>query len=139
MFFFVLFSPAWKTKQEKRERKKNKRKNKLHKDSEVYTTTFLGRTNIDSAPITRNDLESSDITSSDEDRISESEKDIVVNNNALSADSSLSDVNDGYDKENEHTAEQLFTITVQAEQQQHINEQNICIDIPYGMYCQICA
>ena len=95
---------------------------------------FLGRTNIDPAPTTRKDLESSENILSDEDSISESKEDVVHNNNAFSADSSLSDVNDGSDEENEHTAEQLFTITVQAERQQHINEQNICIDIPYGIY-----
>ena len=87
---------------------------------------FLGRTNIDLAPITRKDSESSENMLSHEDNDSESEEDIVLNSSALSADSSLSDDNDGYDEENEYTAEQLFIF---------INEQIICIDILYGRFC----
>ena len=62
-------------------------------------------------PITRKDSESSENTLSDEENGSESEEDIVLNGNALSTDSSFSDNNDGYDEENEHTAEQLSTVT----------------------------
>ena len=40
-----------------------------------------------------------------------SEEDIVFNDNALSKDSSLPDDNDGFDQENEHNSEQLFTAT----------------------------
>ena len=49
-----------------------------------------GRTNVDPAPITRKDSESSENTLSDQDIASESEEDIVLNDRALSKDSSLS-------------------------------------------------
>ena len=64
--------------------------------------SYLGRTNIDPGNITRGGSENSENTSSDEDNVSKSEEDIVLNNNALSSDSSSwHDV----DEENEHTAE----------------------------------
>ena len=72
---------------------------------------FLGRTNNDPATITRKDSESSENTSSDEDSVSESGEDILLNNNTLSTDSNSLDDNDGYDEENEHTTERLFTVT----------------------------
>ena len=53
-----------------------------------------GRTNIDPAPITRKDSEISKSTSCDEDKVSKSEEDIVLNSNVFSADSSSSDDND---------------------------------------------
>ena len=70
---------------------------------------FSGRTNIDPAPITRKDSECSKNTSPDEDNVNESDEDIELNSNALCTDSSSSDGNDGYDEENEHTTEQMFT------------------------------
>ena len=50
--------------------------------------------NIDPAPITRKDSEISKSTSCDEDKVSKSEEDIVLNSNVFSADSSSSDDND---------------------------------------------
>lgn len=58
----------------------------------------------------------------------------MLNDNALSTDWNLSDDKDSYDEENEHTTEQLSTVAVQVEQQEHISEPIICIDTPYGMF-----
>ena len=50
---------------------------------------FLETTNIDHAPITRKDSESSENTSSGEDNVSESEEDILITGKAISTDSSF--------------------------------------------------
>ena len=50
---------------------------------------FLETTNIDHAPITRKDSESSENTSSVEDNVSESEEDILITGKAISTDSSF--------------------------------------------------
>ena len=55
---------------------------------------FSGRTNIDPASITRKDSEISKSTSCDEDKVSKSEEDIVLNSNIFSAGSGSSDDND---------------------------------------------
>ena len=55
---------------------------------------FSGRTNIDPASITRKDSEISKSTSGDEDKVSKSEEDIVLNSNIFSAGSGSSDDND---------------------------------------------
>ena len=84
--------------------------NDLNKDLYHWSTFhFFGSTNTDATIVTRKDSESSENTSPGEDNVSESEEYIVLNDNTNSTDSSLSDDNDGYNEQNENTAEQLFT------------------------------
>ena len=61
---------------------------------------FLGRTYIDPAPITRKESESFENKSYNEGNVYKSEEDILLNDNALSTDSSSSDDNESYDEEN---------------------------------------
>ena len=72
---------------------------------------FSERTNIDPAPITMKDSESSENISSGEDNVSESEEDILITGKAISTDSSFTYDNDGYDEVNGHTTEKCFTVT----------------------------
>lgn len=75
---------------------------------------FLGRNNIDHAPITRKDSGSSENTSSGEDIVLTTTPFLQI----------ICDMSNHY-----------LLQSVQVEPQQHINAQIICTDIPYGMFC----
>ena len=49
----------------------------------------------------------------------------------------MSDHNDGYGNENEHTAEQLFLAARVGRPAANINKQIICTDIPYEMLLSV--
>ena len=67
---------------------------------------MFGRGNIDPEPISDSE-NSEDNTSSDEDIVSESDEDIVLNDNALSSDYSSGDSDTGEIEK----AEPIFTVT----------------------------